>query len=81
MMENITQEIRVREGLDIVIWKTTTNGQFTIATAWKLIRVKGELVQGSNWFWHPMLLEKFQSVCGRPSMAGSWWIKKFRIVV
>lgn len=49
MAEVIFRKIIVgRKGLDVLIWRSATSGLFLTSSVWDLIRVKGDLIQGST---------------------------------
>lgn len=59
MTENTLFYISVgKVGSDILIWKPSTNNSFAIVSAWELIRMKSEVMNGSTQFWNPDLPKK-----------------------
>lgn len=65
--ESITAEIvqnRVseRNELDICVWKPSSNGKFTMTTAWEVTREKGVILPWHNWLWNKDLPKKI-SMC------------------
>ncbi|KAG2411216.1 hypothetical protein I3760_Q020700 [Carya illinoinensis] len=51
LMSNLNQKV----GSDVFVWKPTTNGKFSIASAWEVIRIKGMRRSWMDWVWHKLL--------------------------
>ena len=56
LVEEVIREIGAgRTGQDILIWKPAAGGEFTIARAWELIRVRGVYHGWMDWIWSKYL--------------------------
>lgn len=40
---------------DLFVWKPSKDGSFSIASAWEMVRKKGEQMQWKEWIWHCLL--------------------------
>lgn len=60
--EIIQSRLRIREGLDIWVWKPTIDGKVSTATAWEIIWNKGDLLPWHDWLWNG-ILPKRVSLC------------------
>lgn len=60
--EILMSSIKKKEGSDVFVWKPFIDGKFSTASAWEVIRVKGDEVSWMEWVWHKLLPRKI-SMC------------------
>ncbi|XP_035546552.1 uncharacterized protein LOC118348611 [Juglans regia] len=53
--EIIQMPINVTQGLDLFVWKPSTDGRFSTRTAWEVVRKRGQELPWHDWFWHQLL--------------------------
>lgn len=58
------KNIKLTAGEDRIVWKATTNGTFTLHSAWELIRTRGISFQYTKFCWHNILPVKISIFCG-----------------
>ncbi|XP_042958094.1 uncharacterized protein LOC122293629 [Carya illinoinensis] len=51
--------------LDVLIWKHTVEGKFTMKSAWELSREKGQIYEWKKWLWQPNVQKKMSFFCWR----------------
>lgn len=60
--EFLASKVMCRHGLNSYIWKLNKDGQFSMALAWEVTRIKGEPYRWIKWIWYKILPKRI-SIC------------------
>ncbi|KAF5443041.1 hypothetical protein F2P56_035636 [Juglans regia] len=54
-----------KDGVDILIWKPSLDGIFSLKLAWECIRVRAPKIEWARWIWHSGIPKKYSVMMGK----------------